>query len=76
MNDKGLELVLMVLFGGAGLILLIAGFALPYLATDRVLAVLGGALGLGFAAVQAVRLFRHRHAGDTAEVRVPAGEPR
>jgi hypothetical protein len=75
MNNKGLEIVLMVLFGGAGLILLIAGFELAYLAADRVIAIIGAALGIGFAAVQGFRLFRQRHT-EPAAVEVRSGETR
>jgi hypothetical protein len=80
MNDNGhtgLELVLMTLFGGAGLVLLVAGFVLPYMASDRVLAVIGAALGIGFAVFQGVRLRRsHRRDDAAVPVEAPAGEPR
>jgi hypothetical protein len=77
MKDKGLELVLMILFGGAGLVLLVAGLLLPYMASDRVLAAIGGALGIGFALTQALRLRRlHRREDASVPVEVPAGEPR
>jgi len=74
MNNKGLEIVLMLLFGGAGLVLLVAGLELAYLAADRVVAIIGAALGIGFAVMQGFRLFRqHRHAGP-ATVEVRSGE--
>ena len=77
MNDKGLEIMLMALFGVAGLVLLIAAFVAPYLAHDRVLAVIGGSLGVGFAVSQAVRLRRlSHHAEATVPVEARHGEPR
>jgi hypothetical protein len=77
MNDKGLELVLITLFGGAGLVLLVASFVLPYLASDRLLAVIGGALGVGFAVLQVVRRRRlRRRAGSSVPVEARAGESR
>jgi len=76
MNENGLDMVLMVLFGGAGLVLLVAGFILPYMASDRVLAAIGGALGIGFAVFQAVRHHRlHQREDASVPVEVPAGEP-
>ena len=76
MNNRGLEIVLMVLFGGAGLVLLVAALELAYLAADRAIAIIGAALGIGFAAVQGFRLFRqHRHA-EPAVVEVRSGDAR
>jgi hypothetical protein len=76
MNNKGLELILMTLFGGAGLVLLVAGFTLPYLAADRVMAAIGGALGVGFTVVQAFRLVHGRRAAVPVTVETPSVENR
>lgn len=72
MNDRELEPVLMVLFGAAGLILLVASFVQPYGPADRVVAAIGGVLGIGFAVVQAIRLRRRSRRHDDASVPVEA----
>ena len=74
MNNRGLEIVLMLLFGGAGLVLLVAGLELPYLAADRVIAIIGGGLGIGFAALQGFRLLRSRHRAAPVPVEIRHGE--
>lgn len=76
MNDRGLEMVLIALFGGAGLILLVAALVLPYLSSDRVLAVIGASLGLGFAILRSLRLRRSQHRHAPATVDVPTAERR
>ena len=62
MNDSSLAIMLMVCFGLAGLVLLVAGWLMPYLASERVFVTIGGGGGVGFAAVRGLLLRRRRSA--------------
>ena len=70
MNDKGLAIALTILFGCAGLVLLVAGWIMPHLASDRVLTTLGGLTGLGFAAFRGRTLLQARQDRDAASATV------
>ncbi len=71
MKDKSLEIVLIIIFGLAGLVLLAATWVMPELQLDRVTATIGGAIGVGFAVIR-WRMF-HRESSDRAEKSVPVG---
>jgi hypothetical protein len=60
MNDKGLTIWLMIVFGAAGLALLVCAWTMPYLASARLLATIGGVIGVGIAAVRGLSVFHSR----------------
>ncbi|MCJ7605732.1 MAG: hypothetical protein MUO19_06835 [Dehalococcoidales bacterium] len=73
MNDKSLDILLMIVFGLAGLVLLAAAWVMPGLQLDRVTATIGGAIGIGFAAIRWFML--HREHPDHPEKSVPVEVP-
>lgn len=74
MKDKSLDIGLMVIFGVAGFALLAAAWIVPDLQPDRLLATIGGGIGISFAIVRWRRLNHpHREEPDKpAPVRVRA----
>lgn len=60
MNDKGLTIWLMIVFGAAGLALIVGSWTMSYLASDRLFATIGGVIGVGFAVFRGLALFHAR----------------
>ena len=56
MNDKSRGIGIIIIFGMAGLILLVAAWVMPELQSERVMATVGGVIGIGFAAIRGYML--------------------
>ena len=73
MKDKSLVITLIIIFGLSGVIVIMLGWFLPALQSDRIIATLAGLVGIGVAAIN-VRMLRKLPCGDKeGQIPVNAG---